>query len=637
MQWGLVLGALLGALLGELLALFVLEYLRWPRLLDCFLLNLLIVLAYTLPGIVLGLIVAHLVNKAKYNVLIRHEKEPYVVASSWLMGLLLIYGALASPWALIDYPYAQATFVDTFWGMLAWSAVRLFLIFLGSALISRVAYSVLQVLIPRRPPRRRKHTPWGWVAIVGIFPLAMGLVWVHNLNKWPKGLGAPILKPAGAVHPVMVIDWEGADWRVIDPLIEQGRMPHLDSLIRRGVRARVRPDRPALSPIVEANLTTGVSAGSHGISGAVAYEIPLISAAFIPPPYRLGLHTVMEALAAIHVVHPRPVNALDRRASTIWEVASEAGLKIGVMDGPATFPAREIKGHLINANAYPQLLLSVEARPELPIPREAAFTWPPSLMGELVDDFSQARAQSNDLLRRFAVLSPEEAASVQESVYPVKDEPATLLRAAFSRDLFRLRVGRLLWHQTRPAFSYCRVNGINAVQQQFWRYREPEKFLMTPREEIKTFGATMEAYYEWLDDELGGWIEDASDSVNIILVSGHGQGPVFLGMQSRSGGYREGPEGVWVAAGPQFPPQSSEGEAIQVLDIAPTILYLLGLPVSRELPGHVLEGMIDQRLLAESPAQPVERYSLPPSLTVPDSVEPVNQAILKNLWLWGSI
>jgi len=72
MQWGLVLGALLGALLGELLALFVLEYLRWPRLLDCFLLNLVIVLAYTLPGIVLGLIVAHLVNKAKYNVLIRH-------------------------------------------------------------------------------------------------------------------------------------------------------------------------------------------------------------------------------------------------------------------------------------------------------------------------------------------------------------------------------------------------------------------------------------------------------------------------------------------------------------------------------------------------------------------------------------
>jgi hypothetical protein len=296
-----------------------------------------------------------------------------------------------------------------------------------------------------------------------------------------------------------------------------------------------------------------------------------------------------------------------------------------------------MKGHLVNAYAYPQLLLSVEARPELPITPQAAFTWPPSLMNDLTGDFSRARAQSNDLLRRFAVLSPEEAASVQESVYTMKDEPATLLRAAFSRDLFRLRAGRLLWHRTRPAFSYCRVNGINAVQQQFWRYREPARFFMTPREEIKTFGNTIDAYYEWLDDELGGWIEAASDSVNIILVSGHGQGPVFLGTQSRSGGYREGPMGMLVAAGPQFSPRPGEELTVRILDIAPTILYLLGLPVSRELPGRVLEDAIDRQMLAESPVRPVERYSLPPSLTAPESAEPVNQAILKTLWLWGSI
>ena len=33
---------------------------------------------------------------------------------------------------------------------------------------------------------------------------------------------------------VILIAWDGADWRILDPLLEQGALPNLQALIERG-------------------------------------------------------------------------------------------------------------------------------------------------------------------------------------------------------------------------------------------------------------------------------------------------------------------------------------------------------------------------------------------------------------------
>ena len=65
----------------------------------------------------------------------------------------------------------------------------------------------------------------------------------------------------------VVIGIDSADWRVIEPLIEAGRMPNLASLRERGTSGPIQTlaDFP-LSPVVWTSVATGKTPGKHGIT-----------------------------------------------------------------------------------------------------------------------------------------------------------------------------------------------------------------------------------------------------------------------------------------------------------------------------------------------------------------------------------
>ena len=48
-----------------------------------------------------------------------------------------------------------------------------------------------------------------------------------------------------------------------------------------------------------------------------------------------------------------------------------------------------------------------------------------------------------------------------------------------------------------------------------------------------------------------------------------------------------GSEGYFVMAGPGVPPQGKISE-LSLIDVAPTVLYLMGLPVPEDMEGRVL-------------------------------------------------
>lgn len=60
------------------------------------------------------------------------------------------------------------------------------------------------------------------------------------------------------------------------------------------------------------------------------------------------------------------------------------------------------------------------------------------------------------------------------------------------------------------------------------------------------------------------------------------------------------PDGVFIAWGPQIN-RGTEIQDARIVDVAPTILYLLGQPILWEMDGRVLEGAIDPGHLAHSP------------------------------------
>jgi predicted AlkP superfamily phosphohydrolase/phosphomutase len=47
---------------------------------------------------------------------------------------------------------------------------------------------------------------------------------------------------------VVLVGWDSADWRVIQPLIDAGKMPVLQRLIETGVSGRMASLDPMISP-----------------------------------------------------------------------------------------------------------------------------------------------------------------------------------------------------------------------------------------------------------------------------------------------------------------------------------------------------------------------------------------------------
>jgi hypothetical protein len=80
-------------------------------------------------------------------------------------------------------------------------------------------------------------------------------------------LGAWLAAPAAlrAAPRVLIIGVDGASWSAIDPLLAQGKLPHLAKLIARGVHADLATVEPVISPVVWTSIATGQPPEVHGI------------------------------------------------------------------------------------------------------------------------------------------------------------------------------------------------------------------------------------------------------------------------------------------------------------------------------------------------------------------------------------
>ena len=117
---------------------------------------------------------------------------------------------------------------------------------------------------------------------------------------------------APASHPkVAIFGVDGATFDVIDPLIAQGKLPHLAALIERGARCVLHSDiAEGSSPVLWAHLATGVRKAEHGITGFT--------------------HQVDGKQALL--------TSQDRRVPAIWNMVDTRGGSVGVIGWWNTWP-----------------------------------------------------------------------------------------------------------------------------------------------------------------------------------------------------------------------------------------------------------------------------------------------------------
>ena len=101
--------------------------------------------------------------------------------------------------------------------------------------------------------------------------------------RWLRILGAVSVLAAGAAAcssqapaprgKVLLIGLDGAEWDIIDPLVEAGEMPNFARLMENGVYGKLRSLEPAAkSPAIWTTIATGKSPDAHGITTFVDEE-----------------------------------------------------------------------------------------------------------------------------------------------------------------------------------------------------------------------------------------------------------------------------------------------------------------------------------------------------------------------------
>ena len=66
---------------------------------------------------------------------------------------------------------------------------------------------------------------------------------------------------------VLLIGWDAADWKVIHPLMDAGKMPNVQRLVENGAMGQIATLHPPLSPMLWTSIATGKRPFKHGIHG----------------------------------------------------------------------------------------------------------------------------------------------------------------------------------------------------------------------------------------------------------------------------------------------------------------------------------------------------------------------------------
>src|SRR4051812_23859666 len=121
---------------------------------------------------------------------------------------------------------------------------------------------------------------------------------------------------------VLLIGWDAADWTMIRPLVNAGKMPALADLLAGGTSGNLATLQPALSPMLWNSIATGKRADKHGICSFVE-----------PLPDCSGI---------------RPVTSTSRKCKAIWNILTQAGLRSNVVSWFASHPAEPIQGAVVS-------------------------------------------------------------------------------------------------------------------------------------------------------------------------------------------------------------------------------------------------------------------------------------------------
>jgi len=383
-----------------------------------------------------------------------------------------------------------------------------------------------------------------------VFVLVLPVLRVVGVPTPPRQFLEVDARPLGTpMRPLLVVGMEGLDSKFLLTDAIGANLPTLARLREDGSRVRIQPHRPYLRWALWTSVATGTYPGQHGVKAHWGWELPII----FPKTLRL-----------------LPWTPEGSRMILPW------GLATRVQPPPST-------------------VAPLWARLEASDVATAVFGWP----GSWGEDPSLQRAPDFD---RNVPIEPSMNASLEAALAPFPQRRSEIWEAIV-RDQARVDSAR---------------DAIVAGADDVWihletlalvrRYHEPLRRRHTRERRL------MELVMELIDQQLGLLLDATTPDSIVAVVSPYGFAPpgAFERLKRLFGGGEDWhtsaescPDGLMVVLG-EGVDGAMRGPRAAPPDVAPTLCYLLGLPVAQYMEGSVLVDIIEPAFLTEHPLRVVE-------------------------------
>jgi len=398
---------------------------------------------------------------------------------------------------------------------------------------------------------------------------------------------------------------DGASWNVINPLLEKGRLPYLASLISNGTRGYLDNLGIAESPVIWTSIATGMPPSRHGIDNFTTWMFrrgknKLVQSRFLD---RLPVKA-KRILTKMRLVERVSVRSSMRKCRSIWNLLSESGGTVGVVNWWVTYPAEKVNGFLISdhANFFRLKLrrdLGAISLPEDAIKNLPGVAYPDDV---LTDVFSYDELKDEVLLERverFANLTLSDKTRFPTISTFERGDPLSVLKFSILLDEFAKHscFNVLSKMEKQPDFLSVYFSGVDGISHYFWKFIHPEDFSIIPDEEKKRFGRVLNEYYIYMDEMLGEFLGKIAEDTVIIVISDHGFESVKPeGSEGANTGTHTGaPNGILVISGPNI--RQNVTVDGKITDLVPTMLYLFGLPIGKDMEGTIIRDAIEESTL----------------------------------------
>ncbi len=380
--------------------------------------------------------------------------------------------------------------------------------------------------------------------------------------------------------------FDGASLDFISPDVAAGRLPNIGRIFDQGAVLHLATLRPTQAEPVWSAIATGRYPMYNGIRSAAMYRALGGTPIQLLPDYCFS-----QALVTFGFLTEEPQTATDLLARPIWNILSDRGARVGVIGWPLTQPAP--RRQWLRRQRRVSSALGDRAEPRRHAGGVAAGSARRCARRRCRRPPTPIRWRSS---RRWARRSRSTTTTCDPISAPVV------------ADRVHLQLLNALDVNT-PRFLAARFPGIDAVGHRFLRYADPSAFGDVSAEERQRFGRVLQQYYGFLDTLVGREIERLGPNDLLLVVSALRHG-ADVARQARARVHRRQPADQRHARTRRRMvsflrlarrSRRAGRPRASVVDLAPTILYFLGLPVGRDMDGFARIDLFKPAFTSDKP------------------------------------